>query len=172
WLADRGAERLFDSSSDSEEDTYNRIRTLDHERMGSMSRFFLSTCLWVAPLLVGVWGGQPVAVAADGIPSERRLPLDVVAYGTIRSGNELKSEWSKTYFSKLFSERELSDFWQELKSQWGTISDKVRDQTGLTLDEILTIPQGEISAAIMQTGGKPVAFVVLIDIGDRKADVQ
>lgn len=137
-----------------------------------MSRFFFSTCLLVAPLLVGVFGSQAVAVGADGIASERRLPPDVVAYGTIRSVNELKAEWFKTYFSKLFSEKELSDFWQELKTQWSTISDKVRDQTGLTLDEILTIPKGEISGAVMQTGGKPVAFVVLIDIGDRRADVQ
>src|SRR5262249_53527497 len=51
-------------------------------------------------------------------------------------------------------------------------SEKAREQVGLTVNEIISIPQGEISVAVVQTGGKPVAFVALVDIGDNRSAIQ
>lgn len=121
------------------------------------------TFLWLAQLAVSA--GEPVA-------SDRRLPSDVTAYVTIPSVSELKARWQNTSFGHLIADQSLGGFLRDLEEAIKPVSKELQAELGVTLDDLLSIPNGELSIAVLQpAGGKP-SLVGLLDYGDRVETVE
>jgi hypothetical protein len=108
----------------------------------------------------------PVATAADRVPSDRRLPPQVLGYVSIRSVPELKANWKKTALGQLGKEKELTEFWQEIEKQLDLVSGKIQEKTGVGLNDILALPQGEVVVAVVQLPAKKLSIAVFLDAGE------
>lgn len=112
------------------------------------------------------------ARADDAILSDRRLPPNVLAYVSLRNIPELKTQWNKTLLGQLGKEEALADFLGDLGEQIKDASGKIEAEIGLSLTDLLAIPQGEVAVAIVQPPGKKIAAVLLLNFGDRKDSVE
>ena len=123
-------------------------------------------------VVMSVAFGNHSAPAAEKVPSQRLLPPDVYAYVTFPSIPELKQRWSQSMLGELAHDRELADFWRDVEVQWREASAKVEEEIGVNLNDLLTIPSGEVSIAIMQLRGKKVGIVGFLDFGDNGETVD
>src|SRR5204862_182910 len=66
----------------------------------------------------------------------------------------------------------LAEFWRELGSVFLKVSDKVETEIGIGLEELLSIPQGEVAFAAVQPPGKKISIVAFFDFGEKREPVE
>jgi hypothetical protein len=113
------------------------------------------------------------AVTADEpIPSEKRLPKNVLAYVSLRNVADFKTQWSKTLFGQLQRDDSLADFRSEVEKQFAEAAKSLEDQLGMTFSDLLAIPHGEVAAAVLLGQGGKISAVAFLDFGEREEAVQ
>jgi hypothetical protein len=129
---------------------------------------------FVCPVLVllSFVGLASAATAADQVPSDRRLPPQVLAYVRVSNVPELKARWKKTSLGKLGQEKELAEFWSEVEKQIDQLSDKIKEHVGVGLTDIVALPQGEVAVAVVQLPGEKLSLAVFLDGGDNDETVS
>lgn len=125
----------------------------------------------VLVLLSFVWVAS-AAMAADQVPNDRRLPPNVLAYVSVSNVPELKARWKKTAMGRLGQEKELADFWTEVEKQLDNLSDKIQEHVGVGLKDIVALPQGEVSVAVVQIPGRKLSLAVFLDAGENDQTVS
>ena len=110
--------------------------------------------------------------AADAIPGDRRMPPEVVGFLRIDSIQNLKQKWAETALGELGKLEEMAPFWDELKGPIETFSEQIENQVGLSLKDILTIPQGELAIAVLQPKGQKISVAALLDFGENREAMQ
>src|SRR6185369_2029522 len=73
---------------------------------------------------------------------------------------------------RLGDEPALAEFWSEAGAAYKKISAKVETKIGLSLEELLAIPQGEVAFAAVQPPGQKVSLVALLDFGEKRETVD
>lgn len=114
----------------------------------------------------------PAVSAADQIPNDRRLPPNVLGYISVNNVPDLKARWKKTALGQLGQEKELAEFWQEIEKQLDRISEKIQEKVGVGLNDILALPQGDVSVAVVQLPGRKLSVAVFLDAGDNDQTVN
>jgi hypothetical protein len=95
-----------------------------------------------------------------------------VAYLSVRNVQEFKSQWSKTQCGQMLADAALGDFRDDLVEQVTQAAHELCDDLGMSLSDLLSIPQGELAlAGIVQPGGT-LNWVALLDFGERAAAMQ
>ena len=122
--------------------------------------------------IASVWGATKTWAAEETIPGDRRLPPEIVGYLRISSIQDLKQKWGETALGELGKLKEMGAFWQELRGPLETLSEQVENQLGLTLTDVLSIPQGEFTLAVIQPRGQRIAVAALLDFGENRDAVQ
>ncbi len=120
-------------------------------------------------LLVGI--GQ-TASAADAVSVDQKLPSNVLLYFSIPNVTEAKAQWQKTTMAKLQKEERLADFWEDVNAQIEKASEKLEENVGLTLKQLIDIPTGEVATAVVAKPGQDVAVVSFLDFGDKEDAVD
>ncbi len=105
--------------------------------------------------------------ADEAIPSEKRLPKNVVAYMSVKNVKDFKSQWAKTLFGQMLEDEALADFRSDVVKQLAEATEEVSEHLGMTLPELLAIPQGEVAVAGIVRPGGMLAGVLLLDFGDQ-----
>lgn len=123
-------------------------------------------------LLVGLTSLVPVATAADPIPTERLLPRDVSVYVTVSNVNEFKQRWNQSLTGQLIQDESLAPFRADVKKQLDELSTQLHGEVGVTLNDLLELPSGEFSFAVMHLPGKPLVPVAFLDFGDGRPTVE
>ncbi len=127
--------------------------------------------VWLAACLLAVAAGR-AGFADEAIPSERRLPKNVVAFMSLRNVSDFKAQWSKTLFGQLERDDSLADFRSDVEKQLAEASQSLEDRMGLSLDDLLSIPHGEIAAAAINGPGAKPAAVLFLDFGEHEEPLQ
>jgi hypothetical protein len=112
------------------------------------------------------------AFADEPVPSDRRLPKNVVAYMSLRDVADFKSQWTKTLFGQMVNDDALADFRADVLKHFNEASEKVESELGIGLSDLLSIPHGEIAAAGVALPGGKLSGVLFLDFGDRQEAVQ
>lgn len=123
-------------------------------------RWFAFVFLFASFLLSGSAEAQrPVA--------PKLLPEQTLAYFRVLDTPQLISRFRETSIGRMGADEEikplLSEFYAALQELWGNIEDRV----GLPLDQVLSIPQGEICVAFVAVPDGPTGLVVILDVKDR-----
>ncbi len=105
--------------------------------------------------------------AAEKIPSARRLPSRAYGYLSIRDAQELKQKFSASLFGQLLNQPELADVKENIYTVLKENAGEFEERTGITLEELLSIPQGELAVALIKPPGKALAPVAFVDYGDK-----
>jgi len=108
--------------------------------------------------------------ADEPVAANRRLPKTTLAFVSLRSVGDLKKKWAESLMGKLAEDPAVADFRGEVEKKIKEVGDQAQEQLGLSLSELLTIPQGELTAAVVTTKAKP-ALIALLDFGDGKEAV-
>jgi Protein of unknown function (DUF3352) len=127
--------------------------------------------LVLATALVGVGAGR--TFAAGKVPNDRLLPPNTYLYVTIPSVTELKDRFFKTHTGQMLQDPKLADFIGDVKKKFNEISDDVQKEIGVKLTDVFSIPEGEVSLAVLvPTDGKKLAVAAIIDFGKNRDTVD
>lgn len=127
--------------------------------------------LLLAAMAAGLLAGRPAA-AADGISAARRLPPNVYVFFTAPDVTDLKGKWKQTSLGGLRTEPALADFWRDLDAQLKKASEQMRKELGVTLEEVLDIPSGEVALAYVHPAGKTPGGVAFVEFGKSGPTVE
>lgn len=125
----------------------------------------------VAPVLAILCSAVQL-FAADAIPAERRLGTDVVAFVSVRNINDLKGAWGKTQLGQLVQDKELAPFLKQFEPHWQKLTGEFEKEVGIPLNDVLTVPHGEVAVAVVSSGGKPMGLAAFLDFGEKKEVVD
>ncbi|MFH5803049.1 hypothetical protein [Alienimonas sp. DA493] len=126
----------------------------------------LASCAAVAALLAPA----PV-VAADAVPAAKRLPPMTYGFVTVPDVTAAKERFNATRSAGLFTDPALADLREMLGEKLEEGGEALRERLGITLDELLQVPTGEVTFAVVQTAPREVAVVGLLDYGDSEETV-
>jgi hypothetical protein len=125
-----------------------------------------------AAVAMAIAGSALAARAADKVPSERRLPTETVGYFSVRDVQEFKQQWPQTLLGQMLAQKEMADFRDEFKAPLKQLSEKVQEQIGVTLEDLLELPQGEVALAVLPPKGATLPAALLLDFGNNRETVE
>lgn len=100
------------------------------------------------------------------------LPESTLAFVRIRDAQELVEKFQQTNGGRMFQDEELKPLLEHLYGSAKEAYGDVEERVGLSLDEILNLPQGEISIAVVAPKEGPPAIAVLFEAGDNVKDAE
>lgn len=117
-----------------------------------------------AAAIVLFWGWN-----AEGArpPGTRLLPEKTVAYVSVTHVPELTRRFQNTSLGRMSRDPQVQPLLAQL---YGTLADavaKFRDRIELGLPELLSLPQGELTVAVVGQEQGPPALVVLLEVGEQ-----
>ncbi len=129
---------------------------------------------FMLPLAVVAAVAVPVQ-AQETILSEQILPRETYLHFTIKSVEDARRQFFESPFGQLINDPSMDDFRAELERAFsGRMQEsfaKVEDQLGVSVDELLSIPSGEVAVSIAGAGNH-VGLVINIDYGDSESQVM
>jgi hypothetical protein len=113
------------------------------------------------------------AFAADKVPNDRLLPPNTYAYLTIPNVSDLKTRFFQTQTGKMLQDPKLADFLGDVHKKLAEFSEEFQKHVGVSLHDVLEIPDGEVSLAVLlPTDAKKVAVAAIIDFGKSRETVD
>lgn len=112
--------------------------------------------LWVAFLVFSVLG-QDAQPPAKKLTAPELFPEKTLAYVRINDVKELKEALSRSSMGKLSQDEQIRPILAEFYGSLINSTDAIREAIGLNLDELLSIPSGEMAVAVLpsdQTTGR------------------
>lgn len=113
--------------------------------------------------------------AQDVIFSDQILPDDTYLHVTVRSVEDAKVQFAESPFGRMVNDPALGEFRGELENALGgPIGEAlaaVEAELGLSTEEILNIPSGEVSVSIASARDH-VGLVVHVDVGESVSEVE
>ena len=113
-------------------------------------------CKWfllVAPLAICVSIGlhqDSMGAEEDNTPgAPRLLPKDTLAYIRIDNVDDMRSDMADSSMGRMMSDPKLKPFVGEVYTTLADLFEQFGSQIGLSLEELLAIPTGQVAAAAM-----------------------
>lgn len=113
--------------------------------------FVLASCL--LPLTAGA--ETPSAAAQDEEflskcpPASRLLPTDTLAYLRIRNTTDLKAGFARSSLGKMLDDPTMRPLVSDTYRTLGALLEQLASDFGLSLDELVAIPQGQVAIALV-----------------------
>lgn len=136
-----------------------------------MRRLWLGTAA-VMLCLVQALAGWQTARADDDAIGEQLLPKDTLLFFTIPDVAGAKESWDDSTAGALFKDAEFQPFLEDVKKKLGELSKGAEDELGVTLDDLLAIPQGEVTFALMEKPARKLSAVLMVDYGEGKETID
>lgn len=132
---------------------------------------------WSMGLVMGL---TLLAVTLCGIDSARAeraassllLPKETLAYIRLAHVPEFAARFRETGFGRMLNDPQMKPLVDHLYGQAVTEVDQFKDKIGLSLTELLQIPQGEIALAIVPVGEHQPAIVLVVDTAHNTANAK
>ena len=122
--------------------------------------------------------GLTMAVASLGLAraerptSDELLPAGTVAYLRIADIQDLVSKFQETAIGRIAREQQFKPLLARLYGFANGAFEPAEQSVGLTLPELLSLPQGELTLAVVDPEEGRPAVVVLMDAGEQKTNLQ
>ncbi len=116
---------------------------------------------------MGVAGLSIMAAQSRAAAPESSLPGNTVFFAKVNDIAAFRTAFGKTSFGQLLADPGMKELKDDFKEKLADASKVLKDKVGVTLEELLTLPQGTVSVAIVAKGeGKiPVALAISADAG-------
>lgn len=114
------------------------------------------------------------AAAADKTPGPKLLPRTVYLYASAPDVTALKERVKGSSFGAMLKDSKLQPFYGQIKEKAAEAGGKIEQELGVTVDELLKVPAGELSVGIFDVPGSEagVGVVVILDYGDNESTVK
>lgn len=119
-------------------------------------------------LVLGVVSAWTGTAAAQRRPAPELLPDETLVYIRIPDIREFATKWQETGVGQMLRDEEVQPFVETMYDFAAEEFEQLRDQIGLSLDEVMELPQGELCFALVETKDSdvPISVVLLLDVGD------
>lgn len=134
---------------------------------GLVNGVVLMLCLVTVILL-----GSISVTRAERAASSLLLPKETLAYVRLAHVPEFAARFRETAFGRMLSDPQMKPLVDHLYGQAVTEVDQFKDKLGLSLDELLAIPQGEIALAIVPVAEQQPAIVLVVDTAHNTANAK
>ncbi len=135
-----------------------------------MRRLWLGTAAVMLCLVQALTGGQ-MTRAAENATGEKLLPKDTLVFFTIPDVSDFKEQFDKSSSGEMLRDPEFKPFLDDVKKKIEELSQKVQDELGVSLDDLLALPDGEITIAVMEKPARKLSVVLMVDYGDSQETV-
>jgi hypothetical protein len=112
------------------------------------------------------------ALHAQRPAGHRLLPVDTVAYLRIADIRDLVSRFRETALGRIAREQQVRPLVAQLYGSANDAFQKVEDRVGLTLPELLSLPRGELTVALVPREDKHPVPVLLVDVSQQQDRVR
>lgn len=139
-------------------------------RVPPVSQRALQRAMALATLVGVLMSGQ--FALAERPPAAKLLPENTVLCFSVANAPDMAERFMNTAMGRISQDPQMKPL---IKDLYGSVTDLVanlKDQVGLSLPEILAIPQGEMTLAMVAPQEGPPAAVVLLDAGDQLSNAQ
>lgn len=92
----------------------------------------------------------PCTAARPGAP--HLMPHDVLAYARIDDASEMREIFKDSSFGRMLNDPKLKPLASDLYGAGAELFEKLSEQLGVSLDELLSIPDGEVAFALLPFG--------------------
>ncbi len=137
---------------------------------------FKKVLLTSAVMLGGLCGVAAAQTADTKVLSNQILPKDTYFYMSMPSVEGFKESFEKSSGGRLFADPALEEFKAEvtnaLSSEMQDSLSKVHDALGLTVDELMAIPTGEVTLAVSKASSNKMGLILFLDYGSHESEVQ
>jgi hypothetical protein len=115
--------------------------------------------------------GLTATLAQAAAPPEQVLPDSTVFFLKIKDVKQLKEAFRLSQYGQLWNDPALKDFREDLVGKLKDTSNTLKEKIGVTLTELLELPQGGLSiAAVSQDDpALPISLAILADAGQNEA---
>lgn len=109
---------------------------------------------------------------AERPTAPKLLPEKTLAYIRIADSRELVDRFQATAFGRLFQDKQIQPLVSQLYGSASQLFMQIQQSIGVSLDELLAIPQGEVCVALVgREEGRP-AVIALLEVGDQDTAAQ
>ncbi|MEZ6133063.1 MAG: hypothetical protein R3C59_30705 [Planctomycetaceae bacterium] len=113
---------------------------------------------------------------ATKVLSDQILPQDTYLYVSMPSVTAMVEFFKSSSMGQIWNDPAMDDFKQELSGAFDSKLEEARlkfqENVGLSLDEVLAIPTGEVSLAVSANSSNAMGLVFFLDYGDSEAQLQ
>jgi hypothetical protein len=100
------------------------------------------------------------------------LPENTVAMISVPDAQELARKFMNTSLGQILQDPQMKPLVEQLYGSLGELVDKAKDQIGLSLNEIMALPQGEITFALIAPPDSELGFALVFDAGGQIANAR
>lgn len=126
---------------------------------------------WVGCLIVLC--SSVTLMAADRVPATKRIPRDSLFYVAIPNASVLAERASNSFLGKMFRDEEFQPFVKSFEAWFkGRYSEELEKDSGLSLDELQKLPQGEIAIALLPMDEDKLPLVAFFQFGDHREQIE
>ena len=113
---------------------------------------------------------SPVVFAEDeeSVSSDRLLPPGVLLHIRISDMTDLKERLPQTGFGKLYADESMDKVRDKIAEAFNKASEDAGKELGFPLSDLLNLPTGEVTLALLQPAGRDLAGVVMMEIGEQQ----
>lgn len=126
---------------------------------------------WCVASVVGVAGPARPALA-ERPTAVKLLPDTTVGLLWVPNASEVAERFQNTATGQMFQDPQLKPLVDHLYGRAAEAVGNVQDRIGLSLSELLAIPQGELAIAIVAPEEGPPEVVVFLDVGDQLSNAR
>ena len=126
----------------------------------------------VLTLAATCWLGSLHAVFAERPSAPKLLPRETLAYFRIHDVAALKEKFSESVAGKLASDEQIGPLLGQLWQSAGELFGPLEAELGLSLDEMVQIPGGEMCIALVSPNKSNPVLVGLMDVNEKMVDAQ
>jgi hypothetical protein len=109
------------------------------------------------------------AAADDTATGAELLPKDTLLFFTVPNVRDAREQFEKSLSGAVLNDQEFKPFFDDVHAK---IGEKVQDELGVSIDELLSVPQGEITFALLERPARKLAPLFIMDYGDNKEIVE
>jgi hypothetical protein len=115
----------------------------------------------------------PAALQAADVPFEQRLPDKIAFFVSVPNVGEFKERFTKTSYGRLIDDPQVAEYRKQIEKWMRTsAAEEKLLPPGIEIDELLTIPDGEVSLAMTLPGRKAASFALSLEFGDSLDSVE
>lgn len=141
-----------------------------------MLRAQITQVLSAAAIMLSAFPIYAQTATATKVISDQVLPSDTYMYVSFPNVTAMKEHLVGSSMGQLWNDPGLDEFKTQLYSAYNEkMQDnlqQVTDALGLSVGELMEIPNGEVSMAIAGAPGNAMGVVIFLDYGDKESEVQ
>ncbi len=131
-------------------------------------RHWLITSILSASVILGAIG----VVHAARPSAASLLPDNTVAFVSVADTRDLSKRFMETAIGRMSQQEKIKPLVTQLYQEVQDLAAPLEDWIGLTLADLLAVPQGELTLAVVAPKGEIPAFVGLLDVKEQVVAVE